>query len=107
MAPWLWLRNCDMLRVAMLGFSALLTLAGGVALLNGYPLWTPAIGGACLLICIIFERWQYNKPTKDDPGRWKSTGERFIDPVSGQPIKVLYDPATGERRYAPAQEGEH
>jgi hypothetical protein len=29
------------------------------------------------------------------------TDEVFIDPVSGKPMRVWYDPATGEREYRP------
>jgi len=32
-------------------------------------------------------------------GRFRPTAEVFIDPVGGQRMRVLVDPATGERRY--------
>lgn len=91
-----------MLRKALLGFSALLTIAGGFAWLAGYPLWTPALCGAVLLVSIVFERWRYVKPKSDQAGRWEATGERFIDPASGRATEVFYDPATGERHYVQA-----
>lgn len=32
------------------------------------------------------------------------TSEVFADPVSGKPMRVWYDPATGEREYRPDRE---
>jgi hypothetical protein len=36
---------------------------------------------------------------------WQPTGERFVDEETGQPVQVLMDPLTGERRYEPM--GDH
>ena len=36
---------------------------------------------------------------------WQQTDERFIDPESGQPVQVFYNPRTGERRYVAANSG--
>jgi hypothetical protein len=30
---------------------------------------------------------------------WVKTAERFIDPDTGQPVDVFYNPASGERQY--------
>jgi hypothetical protein len=32
-------------------------------------------------------------------GGWVKTAERFIDPDTGQPVDVFYNPASGERQY--------
>jgi hypothetical protein len=32
-------------------------------------------------------------------GRWQRTDEQFIDPTTGDPVEVMFDPRTGERRY--------
>jgi hypothetical protein len=31
--------------------------------------------------------------------RFKPTGELFVDPTSGQRMRVVIDPSNGERRY--------
>jgi hypothetical protein len=30
---------------------------------------------------------------------WIKTAERFVDPDTGQPVDVLYNPGSGERQY--------
>ncbi|RDS80832.1 hypothetical protein DWU98_12835 [Dyella monticola] len=57
-------------------------------------------GGLLLVVGLAIERWRY-KPllrTGPDP-RWKDTGERFVDPGSGELTAVYFDPAQGERHY--------
>jgi hypothetical protein len=57
-------------------------------------------GGLLLVVGLAIERWRY-KPllrTRPDP-RWKDTGERFVDPGSGQLTAVYFDPLRGERHY--------
>jgi hypothetical protein len=57
-------------------------------------------GGLLLVVGLAIERWRY-KPllrTGPDP-RWKDTGERFVDPGSGQLTAVYFDPQRGERHY--------
>lgn len=89
-----------MLRKALLGLALLLTLAGSGCVLAGYAGALPAaLWGLALLVAIVFERWRYRKPPPDDSGAWQRTGEQFIDPESGEPTEVLYDPRSGERRY--------
>lgn len=58
------------------------------------------INGALLVAGIVWERTIYKpllgaraKP-KGDP-----TGERFIDPTTGQLVEVLYDAVSGDRHY--------
>jgi hypothetical protein len=49
---------------------------------------------------ILFERGRYKPSEPRQPGPdWVATGERFVDPASGEPVAVFYQPATGERRY--------
>jgi len=94
------------LRTALLVFAALLTAAGVIGLLFGYPVWMPAVWGVLLLICVLFERWRYRQAQADGRGKWERTGEKFIDPESGEAMEVLYDAVTGERRYARVGHGE-
>ncbi|MCE4553653.1 hypothetical protein [Pelomonas cellulosilytica] len=56
-------------------------------------LWS---GGLALAVAV--ERWRYRARTVAGEG-WEPTEERFIDPESGQPMRVLFNPRTGERRY--------
>ena len=81
---------------------ALLLIGGGVALIArgiGPPGWQALGFGLLLGIGTLFERWRYRGPKASPAARWQRTGERFLDPTSGKPVEVLYDPATGERRY--------
>jgi membrane protein implicated in regulation of membrane protease activity len=88
-----------MLRTALLVFALLLTAAGAIGLLFGYPVWMLALWGGVLLIAVLFERWRYRKTQVEGRGKWEQTGEKFIDPESGEAMEVLYEPVSGERRY--------
>jgi len=45
-------------------------------------------------------------PLDAPPGRdWSFTGERFLDPASGEMLEVWYCPRTGERAYVRAPAG--
>ncbi len=76
---------------------------GGLILLGRFSLVPLAIyllvNGIVLVGAILIERQRYRP--RIDPGthRWQSTGERFIDPSSGQVVEVRYDPKTGQRDY--------
>jgi hypothetical protein len=78
-------------------------------------LWWVAIG-AFLVVVVAAERQRYRSAAAEhgnaQPGpgggerpgevleaRFRPTGEVFIDPTSGHHMRVLVDPATGERRY--------
>ncbi len=91
-----------MLRTAVLTVSVVAALIGAALLLLGRT-----DGGAQLLafgvlatIATALERWRYRRQPPV-AGRWERTGERFEDPATGQPMEVLYDPTSGERRYEP------
>ncbi|MBV8665114.1 MAG: hypothetical protein JO269_01395 [Burkholderiaceae bacterium] len=90
-----------MLRLALLVFAALLSVAGLFCLSSGYGHGLPmTVWGVILLLAVLFERWRYQQ-SHNANGAWQETGERFIDPESGRLTKVLYDPHSGERRYVP------
>ncbi len=92
-----------MLRSALL--VAGLFLAGiGLACLampGVYSGWPFLIWGAVIVVAVLCERWRYRLVRHAEEGRWQKTGERFEDPETGESVEVLFDPATGERRYAP------
>lgn len=71
--------------------------------------------GAFLVVIVTIERHRYrsdaaertNEPAGPGGGeplgavetRFKPTSELFIDPTSGQRMRLVIDPANGERRY--------
>jgi hypothetical protein len=63
------------------------------------------IAGAIVLIWLMFRSGGYKRrPLDAPPGPdWKMTGERFIDPTSGEMLEVWQRPASGERAYVRAQ----
>ncbi|HTS09431.1 MAG TPA: hypothetical protein VMP68_27960, partial [Candidatus Eisenbacteria bacterium] len=63
--------------------------------------WPFLIWGSIIVIAVLFERRRYRHIQHSQDERWQRTGERFEDPETGQMVEVLYDPATGERRYIP------
>ncbi|HXY22335.1 MAG TPA: hypothetical protein VEI29_06600 [Burkholderiaceae bacterium] len=89
-----------MLRRALLLVALAILAIGLGGLLLGAPSGPPmAIWGAVLLAAVLVERWRYRPSSPARPDTWQPTGERFIDPESGRPMQVLYNPSTGERRY--------
>ena len=107
-------------RGLIVGFGILLMLLGLLAI-TSLPdsrligLWWVA-SGAFLVIVVAAERQRYrssaaeraNAPAGPGGGekqgepvepRFRPTSEVFIDPTSGHRMRVLADPATGERRY--------
>lgn len=78
-------------------------------------LWWVATG-AILVVVVAAERQRYRsdgaagagaqpgpgggeRPGEVIEARFRPTGEVFIDPTSGHQMRVLVDPASGERRY--------
>jgi hypothetical protein len=70
------------------------------------PAAWPVLLGAILMVAgCLFER-RYHAAQQGIPagGRFRPTGERFVDPETGRLTAAWADPATGERRYV--DEGE-
>ena len=94
-----------MLRIIVLGIGGLAIAAGALLVTAGTrgPGLNLILIGAVVVLGTVFERWRYrNSPPAG--ARWERTGERFVDPASGDTMEVYYDPASGERRYL--REGE-
>ena len=90
-----------MLRKLLLSFGALLLAGGILALIAGLSQGLPVLGfGALLVLTTVFERWRY-KPTQKT-AKGQATGERFVDPVTGETVEVYYDAVNGERSYVKA-----
>jgi hypothetical protein len=92
-----------MLRKAILGYGVLavvgaivLALAG---IITGLVLYL-FVNGAIVIAALLFERGRY-RPAASQDGLWQETAERFIDPTTGQLMKVRYNPETGARDYVP------
>jgi hypothetical protein len=85
---------------------ALLFLALAPALAYGVvhswcPGWAaPVIWIGLLLIVFLFERQRYT-PQFAPSANWRPTGEKFVDPQTGEATQVYLNPNTGERDYRP------
>ena len=90
-----------MLRKALFVVAVLLIAAGlGLRFLAHERAMPVAIWGVVLLVALVVERWRYSpRSTAGSTETWARTGERFVDPESGQLTEVLFDARTGERRY--------
>ncbi len=58
-----------------------------------------AINGLLIVGAILLERSGYRSRHNRTHETWQPTGERFLDPASGQLVEVYYNPTTGERDY--------
>jgi hypothetical protein len=56
--------------------------------------------GAIVIAALLFERGRYRPPVSAG-GEWQDTAERFVDPSTGQLMRVRYNPQTGARDYVP------
>jgi hypothetical protein len=90
-----------MLRTVVIAAAAILTCVGiGLVACGVYaPGWQALAIGVIVLIGTLFERWRYRHIEAPPEGHWQRTGEQFIDPSTGEPVEVMFDPRTGERRY--------
>ncbi len=91
-----------MLRTAVLLFACLAVALGAYLCSQGvgHGGIQTLVGGTIILIGTLFERWKYkNRNAAASRGDWQPTGERFVDPGTGEDVEVLYDPQSGERLY--------
>ncbi len=93
-----------MLRTAVLAVGVLMLLAGGAHRRRARRCRARRCGsliaGGVITAGTLLERVIYKPLLRERPGAgWVKTAERFIDPDTGQPVDVFYNPATGERQY--------
>jgi hypothetical protein len=90
-----------MLRTFVIAVAAILTCVGIGLIARGVhaPGWQALAIGVIVLIGTLFERWRYRHIEERPNGHWQRTDEQFIDPPTGDPVEVMFDPRTGERRY--------
>jgi hypothetical protein len=98
-----------MLRKILLILGILCLLGALVVLATGHGMHALPqllIGALILGAGVAFESWRYKRIR---PGRieahWQDTGERFVDPETGQTTAVWYDPRTSERHYIAVDPG--
>lgn len=97
------------LRRGVLVIAVISIVAGALLLAFGRGV-ARSVGGYLLfeaLLCLIFvlvEHYRY-QPRARHPARLRPTGERMLDPTSGQLVEAWEDPATGEREYRPVNDG--
>lgn len=61
------------------------------------------INGVIVIAALLLEGGRH-RPAVSPGGRWEETGERFVDPSTGQLMKVRYDPKSGARDYVPVRD---
>jgi len=103
----------------ILAIVGVLTVLAGLAmvLINGYRLFglLTVLGGAAIVFALLYERNRYRSAASDaanepsgpgggEPGGiappgFRPTNEVFVDPTSGQRMRVYTQQASGARRY--------
>ena len=96
-----------MLRTVVIVVAVILTCVGIGLIAVGVrgPGWQALVLGVIVLIGTLFERWRYRHIEEPLNGNWQRTGEQFIDPSTGDPVAVMFNPRTGERRYVAGNSG--
>src|SRR5438270_13488239 len=92
-----------MLRKAILAYGVLAIIGAVVLALAGIITGLVVylfVNGAVVIAALLFERGRY-RPAVTRGGKWEETEERFIDPSTGQVMKVRYNPQTGAGEYVP------
>ncbi len=72
-------------------------------------LYVPAsVFVALILVWLVLRSGGYKRrPLDAPPGNgWTFTGERFVDPGSGELVEVWSEPRSGERAYVRARAGQ-
>jgi hypothetical protein len=76
----------------------LLTIALGQGLSGASTLILGLVG----IVVVLYERRRYSsKHARGVDSRFRPTNEVFVDPSSGQRMRVHVDPESGERQYLP------
>lgn len=101
------LRGCVVLFGAVLVLAGLAGIALAPARTAGFPGIPALILGVVVVVTAIAEP-VYGALVHRPPlsGGWRPSGEKFLDPTSGKPVEVWFDPKTGERRYVDVEGGD-
>jgi hypothetical protein len=59
------------------------------------------LGALAFVIWFLFRKGGYKRTALDGPPGpgWQRTGERFVDPTTGERLEVWFQPESGERAY--------
>ena len=70
----------------------------------GFTIWLGVVA-LVVLVWFLFRSGGYKRQPLDAPPGpdWVRTGERFVDPTSGEPIEVWFHPSSGSRAYVRAR----
>ena len=96
-----------MLRTLLLWLGVIALLCSALTALSGNyaaALWL-LVNGLIFTLGIVFERWRYKPTRSPQAAKGAPTGERFIDPRSGELMEVYYDASSGERSYVQVKAG--
>ena len=52
-----------------------------------------------MVVALEVTRYRSRAQEERGPAGFEQTGEVFLDPTSGERMRVWFDPRTGERRY--------
>jgi hypothetical protein len=76
-------------------------------MIHFFPLFPLGVFLALILIWLFFRKGGYKRrPLDAPPGPdFRFTGERFLDPPTGEMVEVWCRPRTGERAYVRARAG--
>jgi hypothetical protein len=99
-------RGCVVLFGAVIALAGIGWLMLGSAEAPGFPA-IPALILGCVTVVTALAEPVYGKLVgRPSPtGNWRPTGEKFIDPATGKPVEVWFEPKTGERRYVDVGKG--
>jgi hypothetical protein len=100
----------------IIGGALLAVVAGSGGIVVGLVM---IVTGAAGVGAVVFERMRYRSDAEERtrapstmtaggdpagtrlPPTFRPTDERFVDPATGVPMRVWYEPGSGERRYLP------
>ncbi len=98
-------------KLSRLSASILLIAGGGIVAAVGVAMASPGhvnrslavlgIDFAIIILAIVFERYRYRPNIDKSQLGWEPTDERYVDPGSGQTMRVWFNPKSGQRDYRP------
>ena len=83
----------------LIAIGLMVAIASGAAA-AGVPAIPILLFGSLIVITALSEPVYgalINRPPLS--GNWRPTGEKFVDPTSGRPVEVWFDPQSGNRCY--------
>ena len=89
----------------MTSWRGLALALGALLSICGFVFWDFGGGPVVLIVGILAFATAVLEPiygrasAKPASGNWRVTGEKFVDPETGQLVTVWFDSETGERRY--------